>query len=100
MKQFCLKGHDTFITGRHKDGKCILCVRDRVNNYYKKHRTRILKQQKQCNLNNKVTINAYAKQYRQDHRESILIYLTQYRKDNKKTLAKNVKRIKNILLSI
>lgn len=28
-RQFCRRGHDTFISGRYKRGKCIACVREK-----------------------------------------------------------------------
>ncbi len=32
-KQFCTRNHDTFITGRYKDGACIQCDKDRNKRY-------------------------------------------------------------------
>ncbi len=34
-KQFCLRKHDTFISGRYKNGACILCTRVKSLNIYK-----------------------------------------------------------------
>lgn len=43
-KQFCPKGHDTFVTGRYKDSSCIECVRGR-----KKERAEAQKRWRQRN---------------------------------------------------
>ena len=41
-KQFCLKGHNTFICGRDSKGACVKCKEDWHNAHYQKH-LRVLK---------------------------------------------------------
>lgn len=42
-KQFCINNHDTFICGRYKDGKCKICVKERVKKRQQKIESGIIK---------------------------------------------------------
>lgn len=40
--QYCPKGHDTFITGREKNGCCTVCARDHSRLWNQEHKAEIL----------------------------------------------------------
>jgi hypothetical protein len=85
-KQFCKYGHDTFVTGRYRDHKCIACVYE-----YDRTHKEIEKQRKhQYYLDNKETILTRNEIYKNTHKEIIKIqqkpYRDQFYLENKKTI--------------
>ncbi|MGH7975005.1 MAG: hypothetical protein ACREBR_05740 [bacterium] len=41
-KQFCSKGHNTFLYGRDKQHHCKICKHERIKKYYEKNKDKIL----------------------------------------------------------
>lgn len=92
-KQFCPKGHDTFICGRDKNKHCKDCAKE-----YKQHNAeKISAQGKEYYINNLDNIKEWKKDnaeqiaevlkiYRKVHADEILIKTREWRKENKDIL--------------
>lgn len=87
-KKFCPKGHNTFTTGRYKDGRCAQCKRDSKNKKYKHVKVDKRRIKKQFCLRGHNTFK-----YGRDKSGGCLICSKQYHlKYDKKRYRKNRKR--------
>lgn len=95
-KQFCLRGHDTFICGRRKRGNCRFCYnedrkiayRNRTDEQYEKERIRnrdYARQRPEISrkryLENRSAKIAAATRWQAEHKQERLEYLRKYRKN-------------------
>ena len=88
MKQFCVRGHDTFIIGRSKyNGTCNECKRNKQIEYHKGHKTEAIN---------------YSKDYRKTHKDESRTYQNKkYILDVNYRLAKNLRnRLYNAIKNI
>lgn len=85
-KQFCVHGHDTFVTGRYHNHKCIACVHE----YDRTHKETEKQRKHQYYLDNKETILTRNEIYKNTHKDIIKIqqkpYRDQFYLDNKKPI--------------
>lgn len=97
-KQFCINGHDTFVTGRDKQGKCKLCKKEwarldylkrkeyidtKCKEYYGNHREELLDYQKEYANLHKEKISLRTKKYQKKHKEEIKVKKHKYYLENK-----------------
>jgi len=74
-RQFCPKGHDTFIVGRASDGTCNTCKIEYKKNYWPKYYAR-----------NKELIKDKSKVYREEHKEEIYVAHKAYYEEHREEL--------------
>ena len=85
-KQFCPKGHDTFITGRDRNNSCFECkliwskenMNEYSRTYYLTHSVYKIEQTSKYNQEHKEQVSIYRKMWFMQNPE----YLKQYIKDN------------------
>lgn len=65
-KQFCKRGHDTFICGREKGGSCCICVQD----YRKARKNEFLEYGRQWRVDNASKLEEYYDANREKRRKS------------------------------
>lgn len=74
-KQFCPKGHDTFVTGRDKSGKCTVCRKEkdsiRKKKYYREHIDLMKRKNKISHEKTKEQDKKRAKQWRKDNPDKV-----------------------------
>lgn len=79
-KQFCPKGHDTFIVGRTKKGMCNQCDLDR------KHTDKVRQKSRERHNENKEEINSQRRKKRQENLEFVRKYEKEYRDNHREEL--------------
>ena len=104
IKQFCPRGHDTFVVGRDKSmGRCLECVRiyhielrkknpekaiELNRKSYKKNKDKVNRRAKRWRKANAKFWKEYVKQYAIDHKEKIAARAKNYFQINKKKILK------------
>jgi hypothetical protein len=81
-RQFCKRGHDTFIVDNYKNGRCILCVKIRQNE--QKGRRKLM--QHKAYLKNKIKRRKHQDKYDKIHAKQIAIYRKLYKENNREKL--------------
>jgi hypothetical protein len=81
-KQFCSNGHDTFVVGRGKQGRCKECTRISDKIRYDRDKDKILAQKKVYGETHKVEKHAYNADYYEKHQNVLTEYQKQWRKDH------------------
>ena len=113
-QQFCKNGHDTFVVGRHSNGRCKECHKESMKQNYENNKEQILQQMKEYYETNKEEILANVKEYyiknreailerqgkyQEEHREERTEYNRKYREENKDILKnQHLQRTYNITL--
>jgi hypothetical protein len=97
-KQFCPKGHDTFICGREtKSGRCKMCIKldkqkyhqtPQYKEYQKKYRNSEIGKQHITAYQQTKTYKEYQKQYQLEHLEQFREYNKIYYENNKEQIIK------------
>src|SRR5579863_9537573 len=89
-KQFCKRGHDTFVTGRNKHGQCIPCIKvydkEHHKKYYELNKNEILKKQKERKLLRRDELVEYLREYYKAHKEEARLWGIKYREENKEEI--------------
>lgn len=85
-KQFCPKGHDTFIVGREKRGTCKECVRKYKEKYRLEHLEEIAEYLALYYIEHKDELSDNMKQWRKEHEGELKEYFIEYGNKNKKKL--------------
>jgi hypothetical protein len=68
QKQFCKRGHDTFVIKRYNNGSCAVCRKD----WDKLNKFKLSKRHKCYYKNNKIEILTRSKNYYKQHRDKII----------------------------
>lgn len=92
-KQFCSKGHDTFITGRDKKGACKECkkewdIQHRVDKkeYFQINKEKFARQRKEKYEINRDEILKKQAEYYEENRDIILVRVHDYQIENKELI--------------
>ena len=86
-QQFCLHGHDIFITGRNTSGNCNECMREWNEDNYKINRDAILEQKKEYALTHKEEISIKNRNWRNEHREEVAEALKKYQEEHREEIS-------------
>lgn len=91
-KQFCKRGHDTFIIKNYKGKRCVLCLKERW--LAEKEVTKDKRHQRY--LKNKKTIRAKQKEYDKIHAKEIAEYRKVYKENNRVRINEWIKQYRII----
>jgi hypothetical protein len=94
MKQFCPRGHDTFICGRGKTGYCKMCHNANTRRWARNNIERCRKNAKRWRTANLEKCKENDRKWREVHLEQIRERARQWQKDNPKKARKRNKKWK------
>ena len=93
--QFCVHGHDTFITGRDKLGRCKICLKLSATKFRATHKEEIKKEKHEYYARNRDKYEVKNRLYREEHKEELVESKHRYYMANREAILGRTYRYSN-----